>query len=175
MDPSLHAEQEHFAFLRVTAPLRQLIIDQDGVYCFEALALQIQVKSDISQERREILTQKVATLYEELLPALLKVTNLATHLGASSWLTIKEHHFSLHKGAIWYSWSFSRTASTCVCGASFAVDHLLSCQHGRVLSLRHRDVTATLLMEVCNDVRVEPDLQEITCEVLPLQSASQHH
>ena len=47
VDPSLHAEQEYFASLRVTAPLRQLIKDQEGVYSFEALALQIQVKSDL--------------------------------------------------------------------------------------------------------------------------------
>ena len=41
--------------------------------------------------------------------------------------------------------------------------------------MRHneiRDLTAMLLTEVCNDVRVEPDLQEITSEVLPVRSTN---
>ena len=37
------------------------------------------------------------------------------------------------------------------------------------LNVRHneiRDITANLLTEVCHDVQVEPDLQEVTSEVL---------
>ena len=33
-------------------------------------------------------------------------------------------------------------------------------------SIRHRDLTANLLTEVCSDVYIEPDLQPITGEVL---------
>ncbi len=42
-------------------------------------------------------------------------------------------------------------------------------------SLRHnevRDLTARLLTEVCNDVQIEPELQEITTEVIPERSAN---
>ena len=104
--------------------------------------------------------------------------------GASSWLTslpIQEHGFTLHKGAfvdalaLRYGWPIAKTPSACVCGAGFKVDHLLSCQRGGFPSLRHnevRDITATLLTEVCSDVMVEPDLQEITTEQLPLRSAN---
>ena len=43
----------------------------------------------------------MATLCEELTPTLRKAIDLATRPGASSWLTspLKEHGFSLHKGA----------------------------------------------------------------------------
>ena len=40
---------------------------------------------------------------------------------------------------------------------------------GRIPSIRHneiRDITANLLTEVCHDVQVEPDLQEVSNEVL---------
>ncbi len=99
--------------------------------------------------------------------------------GASSWLTslpIKEHGFCLHKGAFFdalalrYGWAPTKTPTHCVCGATFAVDHLLSCSRGGFPSLRHnevRDLTARLLTEVCNDVQIEPELQEITTEVIP--------
>ena len=49
-------------------------------------------------------------------------------------------------------------------GAVFAVQHQFSCPRGGFLSLRHnkiKDLTTTLLTEVCNDVQVKPELQEI--------------
>ena len=63
----------------------------------------------------------------------------------------------------------SRTPTSCVCGANFTVEHVLSCPHGGFPSIRHneiRDITANLLTEVCNDVCVKTDLQEITTEEL---------
>ena len=54
-------------------------------------------------------------------------------------------------------------------GAPFSIEHALSCAKGGFPSIRHneiRDLTATLLTEVCNDVCVEPALQPITDEVL---------
>ena len=55
------------------------------------------------------------------------------------------------------------------------VEHLLSCPRGGFPFLRHneiRDLTATLLTEVCNDVKVEPDLQEITTETMTRRTAN---
>ena len=52
---------------------------------------------------------------------------------------------------------------------------MLSCPRGGFPSIRHneiRDITTTLLTEVCNDVRVEPDLQEVTTEELRGRSAN---
>ena len=49
-------------------------------------------------------------------------------------------------------------------GASFSVDHVLSCPKGGLPSHRHneiRDLTATLLKEVCSQVCTEPELQPV--------------
>ena len=58
------------------------------------------------------------------------------------------------------------TCVLCVhnCGVSFSVEHALSCAKGGFPSIR--DLIATLLTDVCNDVCVEPDLQPLTDEVL---------
>ena len=70
--------------------------------------------------------------------------------------------------ALRYGWSPSKIPSSWAYGAHFTVEHMLSCPRGGFPSIRHneiRDITATLLTEVCNDVCVEPDLQEVTTEV----------
>ena len=49
-------------------------------------------------------------------------------------------------------------------------EHALSCPKGGFPSIRHneiRDLTANLLTEICNDVRVEPDLQPVPPGALP--------
>ena len=51
----------------------------------------------------------------------------------------------------------------------FDIQHALSCKKGGFISLRHnhlRNITATLLKEVCKDIRVEPQLEELTGEIL---------
>ena len=61
--------------------------------------------------------------------------------------------------------------SHCTCGSNFSIKHALSCPKGGFPSIRHNkvhDLTATLLTDVCHDVKVEPDLQ-------PLKNEAFHH
>jgi len=65
--------------------------------------------------------------------------------------------------------------TTCSCGKSFTIEHVLSCVKGGFPSIRHneiRDVTSTLLSEVCHDVATEPHLQPLNGEVFPHRSAN---
>ena len=101
---------------------------------------------------------------------------LAAKRGASNWLTtlpIDEFGFSLHKGALAdalalrYGWPPSQIPARCDCGATFSVQHALSCPRGGFPMVRHneiRDITANLLTEVCHDVQIEPCLQPLTGE-----------
>ena len=64
----------------------------------------------------------------------------------------------------------------CACNAKFDVEHALSCKKGGFVTIRHneiRDVTARMLKEVTNDVRVEPPLQKLTGEKFESNSANQ--
>ena len=57
----------------------------------------------------------------------------------------------------------------CACGVQFSVDHVMVCQRGGSIILLHnelRDLEAEMLRMVCNDVEVEPVLQEVTGETL---------
>jgi len=96
-------------------------------------------------------------------------------------LPLTEHGFILHKSAfhdalaLRYGWTPSRLPSKCECGNSFNVEHALSCAKGGFPSLRHneiRDITASLLTEVCCEVCVEPELQPVTTDQLNGASAN---
>ena len=65
VDPSFNSKHEFNASLRVTAPLRKLILTQDNDYYYEALADQMTAKSDIHRERREITTQTASSMRED--------------------------------------------------------------------------------------------------------------
>ena len=56
-------------------------------------------------------------------------------------------------------WQPVNLPQTCVCGKSFSVEHAFSCLCGGFPSIHHnevRDLTVSLLSEVCCDVGVEP-------------------
>ena len=58
----------------------------------------------------------------------------------------------------------------CVCSASlFDVEHAPNCKKGGVISNRHnevRNLTASILQEVCNDVQIAPILEPLSGEKL---------
>ena len=63
----------------------------------------------------------------------------------------------------------------CACRNNFSVKHALSCPKRGFLTIRHneiRDITASLLTEVCTEVRVEPELQPVTPDQLNGASAN---
>ena len=68
-----------------------------------------------------------------------------------------------------YDWEITDTPMLCACSVQFSVDHAMAFQHGGLIIQRHnelRDLEAEMLRMVCNDVEVEPVLQEVTGETL---------
>ena len=60
-------------------------------------------------------------------------------------------------------------------GQKFSPDHAMSCKMAGFVHARHdeiRDIQATLLKEICNDVEREPHLQPITGEVFTRSTKS---
>ena len=65
-------------------------------------------------------------------------------------------------------------SETCVCGLPFSVDHAFNCPRGGFPSICHnelRDITASLMKEVCHNVTIEPILQPLSGETLHPRSA----
>ena len=80
---------------------------------------------------------------------------------------MREFNYVLNKQQFWdsirlrYGWAIPGLPASCLCGESFNVQHAMSCKKGGFVTLRHnevRDVTATLLSEVCKDVELDPSL-----------------
>ena len=109
---------------------------------------------------------------------------MASEKGASSWLSvllIAEHGFYLHKGEfrdalrLRYNRQLNNIPRTCNCGAQFTVNHAMVCHMGEFPTIRHnevRDMTASLLTEVCHNVATEPPLQPLSGESFNARSAN---
>ena len=89
-------------------------------------------------------------------------------------MPIKEEGYILNKQLFWdllrirYGWMLTRLPNDCEGGA-------LSCKKGGFLSLRHnhlRNITSSLLQEVCKDVSVEPHLQKLSGETFEIKTTA---
>ena len=96
-------------------------------------------------------------------------------------IPLSEEGYDLTKQLFWdlirvsYDWTLTRLPSSCECDIKFDIQHVLSCKKGSFVSLRHnhiRNITSILLKEVCKDVRVEPQLQQLTGEYFQLSTAA---
>ena len=177
-NPATYCESECIASRMISEPLVKLIATQQDEYPYQCQADQLTAKSTVRQQRRQQAAQAAENLKPYLSGTRKRAMELASERGASNWLTslpIEEFGFCLHKGAfsdalaLRYGWTPSRIPMECACGTTFTVEHALSCPRGGFPTIRHneiRDVTASLLTEVCHDVMIEPNLQPLTGEAL---------
>ena len=94
-----------------------------------------------------------------------------------------EHNAEIHQysSEFWdlvnirYGWPLSRTPRTCRCGNNFNIANPLTCKKDGFITLRHnrlRNITASLLKEVCHDVQIDPTLQKLTGEQFEQRAAN---
>lgn len=169
---------------KITVLPVQEVLSKSQSYSVETISAQCESKRESQKQRNEQNIQKCADLKTHLQPSQLKAIELAGERGASAWITtlpLKEFGFSLHKRAyrdalcLRYDWPPQALPATCVCGAHFSVEHALSCPRGAFPIIRHnevRDLTASLLTEVCHDVRIEPELQPLEGESMSYATAN---
>ena len=114
----------------------------------------------------------------------IRLNDINQEIDASSWLTslpLKEKRYALSKEEFWdlvrirYGWFIKRLPINCACGSKFNIQHALVCKKGGFVTLRHnnlRDITAALLTDVCHDVKDEPQLQQLSGELLNERTAN---
>ena len=163
--------------------LCSLLLHHDLLYS-EVKAIQLSQKSSVRLLKQEYYSKCSADLRHHLDSSLRLALDLAVERGASTWLTalpLDEYGFALHKSAfqdalaLRYGWLPLRAPTHCACRTSFSVEHALSCPKGGLPSIRHneiRDLTATLLTEVCSQVATEPELQPASQEDFSLSTAN---
>uniref|UniRef100_A0A7M5WUJ6 Uncharacterized protein n=1 Tax=Clytia hemisphaerica TaxID=252671 RepID=A0A7M5WUJ6_9CNID len=142
------------------------------------------LKSSFKKQRNQINRQQLDTIKSHSSDELKKLIEINQEPGASLWLStlpIRDEGFQIDKQSFWdlikirYGHQLSRLPTTCVCGVQFNLDHALSCKKGGFITQRHnsiRDTTATLLAQVCKDVKVEPVLTPLSGESFDLKSTN---
>ena len=182
MNPAASAKEQRTASRLISAPLVDQIINQDHLLdgCH---SVQQSIKRRIQHSKRTKQKEDASNLQRNLPIPLQRSMELSQEKGASTWLTalpIDEHGFALHKAAfrdslsLRYGWPLQNSPSHCSCGQPFSVEHALTCKTGGFPAVRHnevRDITATLLTEVCHGVTTEPHLQPLSGESLSHRSA----
>ena len=184
INPVSIAQGEHENSLQATEILTAAIVNQQRELPRNLEESSKAAKSEIRARRRDQQMQLLNDLKTRMSPSQKRANEIACETGSSNWMTtlpIEEKGFVLTKREFWdavairYSWPLQRMPSMCACGSRFDLSHALSCKKGSFVSQRHnelRDLTANLLAEVCQDVRVEPPLNELTGEVLELRTAN---
>ena len=176
IDPVRASRKEYEASDRVTSPLVRQIVEQvhQTPDVSEVKTLQISAR----KEKDECMDERIKRVKTSLPTGTKRAVELATEKGASNWLTvipIKDLNFNLNKRefrdaiSLRYDWEITDTPKVCVCGDLFNVDHAMVCRRGGFIIQRHnelRDLEAEMLSMVCNDVEIEPVLQEINGETL---------
>ena len=183
------ADLEYLASTRITAPIKEIIIQQDSDFR--------NVNKDLIKVTKNAIKATKKTLYEDKLqdvlscdsipPSLARAIDLAAEKGASAWLVTppsKEHGFVLNKQefrdamCLRYNWSINGVPRICVCGKMNDIDHALTCKRGGYVSMRHnalRNAEAALLQEVCHDVKIEPSLIPVNGEEFLASTSTEDH
>ena len=178
-NPSLEADNEYQSSLQATLQLKESIIAQKDHLVIDNDRQKATING-IRRKKEERADALRNQLQVEIPEDLFKLIELSSEKGASSWLTslpLKQFGFRLNKQefadaiTLRYDLKMSDVSKSCVCGEPYAISHCLTCKKGGFINIRHnvvRDTTHKLLTEVCRDVRLEPALQPVTGEDLPV-------
>ncbi|KAG0712875.1 hypothetical protein GWK47_017444 [Chionoecetes opilio] len=181
--PEKLADEKNRNFINLTSSLTEKIIAQDANGETDQNAI-LELKKTISRDRQSAQVESLERLKGALLDDTVRKIHTAHKTGASNWLTclpIRAKGFSLNKQefvdavALRYGWPVEGIPKTCVCGVPNNVDHTITCKRGGFVCIRHdevRDVTASMLREVCRDVSTEPTLLPIDGEQLQYRTAN---
>ena len=169
-NPMLTAEIEFRNSAIITKNLTKMIIDQDADLSNYNAA---QVKSDVAKlkaEKEQALIMQLEEIKNGVDEKFRRTIELACEKGAGAWLSalpLQNMGYTLNKqefkDAIYlrYGWTIPNTPFHCGCGKKNDIEHTLNCKRGGYVTMRHnnlRDFEASLLTEVCKDVKTEHTL-----------------
>ena len=184
VNPCWLARCQRSSSIAITQPLVDMLLgDVDGSVIDVEVEMD-KVKKKCKLEKEEVYRSTMATLRSELPADRLRLLDVSSEKGVSSWLTalpLKEYGFDMSKGefrdalCLRYGWRPLDLPLSCTCGTPFSVEHSLTCLYGGLVTQRHndiRDLSAALLQDVCPNVVREPNLQPLKGESLRYRTAS---
>ena len=182
-NPAATSDDKYQASVKLTAPLVSIIVSQDQSNEVDPSVI-IVAKKEVKTSNRQYSEEQANAIYGQLSPQQKRCVDLAKERGASSWLSVlplSNQGFHLNKGefrdslCLRYGWALQNTPRQYNCGKTFTFDHAMVCHMGGFPTIRHnevRDITASLLTEVCSNVATEPHLQPLSEEAFRLASAN---
>ncbi|XP_066926215.1 uncharacterized protein [Clytia hemisphaerica] len=177
------SDQEFSNSEALTKQLQNKIKSQDYVNDIDKDEI-TKLKSSFKRYRMQSYRQKLELIKQQSPIEMKKLIEINSEPGASLWLStlpIKEEGFQFDKTSFWdlikirYGHQLSRLPTICPCGSPFDLGHALSCKKGGFIIQRHnsiRDTTASLLTQVCKDVKVEPILTTLSGETFETKSTN---
>ncbi|KAG0714514.1 hypothetical protein GWK47_013998 [Chionoecetes opilio] len=178
--PEKMAEEENRNSINLTRSLTEKIIAQDANGETDQNVI-LELKKTMSRNRQSAQMESLERLKDVMLVETVRKIHIAQETGASNCLPIRAKGFSLNKQefvdavALRYGWPVEGLPKTCVCGDPNNVDHTMTCKKGRFVCIRHdevRDLTASMLREVCRDVSTEPTLLPLNGEHMQYMTAN---
>ena len=184
-NPLGQAETELQNSKALTAKLTQMIVAQDERGEVDP-SEQMKIRNEISKARETKQKNDRDSIKNNLAERIDvgRRMDMVQETGASNWLTalpIRAKGFSLNRQefndalALRYGWPIDGLPQECQCGSPFNTDHAMTCKTGGFICSRHdevRDLTAQMLREVCQDVRVEPPLIQTNGRTFEHRSAN---
>ena len=174
LNPVETANFEYETSLKITGNLTSIIYHQENTWDNYN---EERVKNTINktkQEKEKRLSQEFDLIKAQVNDEMKTNLDLAREKGSGSWLTalpIQALGYVLNRRefrdslCLRYGWKIPNTTPFhCACGKKNDVDHALTCMKGGYVAMRHnriRDLEASILKEVCKDVKVEPELLPI--------------
>ena len=168
----------------IIQPLVDLLLSEDTDLPSYIVELLSKLKKECAKLKELELKNQMNLVKSQLPPDRARLFEVSIEKGSSTWLNalpIREFDFDLSKGefrdavCLRYGWRPADLPLTCVCGESFTIAHSLMCVYGGFINQRHndiRDLSVSLLKEVCPNVCKEPVLQPLSGESLRLRSAT---
>ena len=173
LNPVETSKWEFNTSLKITANLKSLICNQE--VNLDNLS-ENRVRESINkckQDKGKRLTEEFEIIKSLVDDDLKRCLDLAREKGSGSWLTalpIQSLGYALNRQdfrdslCLRYGWRVPQTPQFCSCGKRNDVNHSLVCTKGGYVILRHnriRDLEASLLKDICKDIKIEPELMPI--------------
>jgi hypothetical protein len=169
-NPSKSSDNEFRASIRITKSLTDVIFRQEKDFSnYEEEEVVREIRA-VKAEKEERMKTELEAIKEQLNDKSKRILELAQESGVGSWLNaspIQSLGYCLNKQefrdsvCLRYGWQIPNTPSHCQCKKKNDIDHTLNCKLGGYVIMRHnkvRDLEADLMREVCQDVRIEPEL-----------------
>lgn len=172
-NPTETADVEYDTSVKITENLKTLIYNQERTLENLDEDGNRRKLNMLKEAKEKRLMQQFEEIKSQVDENMKQCLGYAREKGSGAWLSalpIQAIGYVLNKQefrdglCLRYGWKIPNTPYLCACGEKNDVNHALICKSGGYVSMRHnkiRDVEASILRDVCKDVKIEPELMPI--------------